>query len=119
VNKLNDPDDTQRIRLLKNGEERARPPMASEHELSEDMHVALGQVMGAVSRQGERVELLAHEVGGLRRDVELDRRALVRGASRSASRHSSNRTAALMGTLFILYEQAAPVLRAVWRGLHS
>jgi hypothetical protein len=114
-----DPDDTQRLRLLKRDGEPSRPKLPSVHELSDDPHEALGQVMGATARVGERVELLAREVNGLRRDVELDRRALVRGASRSASRHSSNRTAALMGTLFILYEQAAPVLRAVWRGLHS
>lgn len=115
------PEDTQRIRAVGI----AKPMPFVVPRLSNDLHEALGQVMVETVKLGRRVDGLAQqietqarELNGARRDIELDRRALVRGASRSAATRAGNRVAALMGTLFIVYEQAAPFLRALWRGLH-
>ncbi len=91
--------------------------VASEPPLDADPLVALGQVMGAVARLSTKVDALAllpSEVTQLRRDVALDRKALVKGAAR----RSSNRLALLVSSLFVLYDQAAPILHAITKGLH-
>ena len=82
-----------------------------------DSLVNLGQVMAAVAKlQTEVGELktLPAEVRSLRRDLELDRDALVHGASKRAANHSSNRMAALMGALFTLYEVTSPYVRELF-----
>ena len=113
---LDESEDTRRFRLVRSQSELPK--------LSDDTHEALGQIMAEVAKgaraMGELrqlIEVQARELGGLRRDIELDRTALVRGASHRAAARSSNRMAALLGTLFVLYEQAAPILRELWRGL--
>jgi outer membrane murein-binding lipoprotein Lpp len=120
---MSTPDETTssgRLRALK---------LAERPEPVDDLHVAVGQLMASVakltttvSRLDARVaELvpLSAEVTQLRRDVEIDRGDLVHGASTTAARHSSNRLAILMGTLFSLYEVSAPYLREVWRAIHQ
>jgi hypothetical protein len=93
-------------------------------ELSSDPLEAIGQVMAEVGKVGRlvatlntTVETQARELNAMRRELEEDRSALVRGASKHAAVSSSNRMAALLGTLFVLYTQAAPILRELWRGL--
>jgi hypothetical protein len=90
--------------------------------LDPDVHVALGQLMGAVARLERKVDALMplrSEVHQIRRDVELDRGELVSGASSMAARHSSNRMAALVTSLFALYELASPFLREIWKAIHQ
>ena len=98
---------------------------ASEPPLSADVHVALGQVMRATVEQRARLETvagdvstMAREFGAMRRDLELDRGELVQGTSKHTAQKTSNRMAALLGALFVLYTEAAPVLHELWRGLH-
>ena len=90
--------------------------------MSNDLATALGQVMGEVMRLGGQVTLLrtdvqtlTTELGGMRRDIELDRTALVRGASRRAAARSSNRMAALIGMLYLLAEHVWPFVNAFWK----
>lgn len=78
-----------------------------------DADVRMGQLMGAIGRlqtDVDALKTLPAEVRALRRDLELDRDALVHGASKRAATHSSNRMAALLGALFTVYEVAAPYL---------
>jgi hypothetical protein len=91
-------------------------------ELSSDPLEAIGQVMAEVGKVGRLVATLnmvvetqARELNALRRDLEKDRGELVKGSAT----HTSNRMAVLLGTLFVLYEQAAPVLRELWRSFHQ
>jgi hypothetical protein len=100
--------------------------LPTDPRLSDDTHEAIGQVMSEVMKVGRvvtamRVDLdtQARELNGLRRDLEDDRTELVKGSSRKAATHTSNRMAMLLGTLFVLYEQAAPVLHELWKGLHK
>jgi hypothetical protein len=77
-----------------------------------------GQMMGAIGRLQTAVDelrTLPSEVRALRAEIRDDRSALVNGASKHASTHTSNRMAALLGALFTLYEIAGPALREVWR----
>lgn len=94
----------------------------SEPVLSDDTHEAVGQVMSEVMKIGRAVstmrtdlETQARELNGIRRDLEEDRAELVKGSSHKAATHTSNRMAMLLGTLFVLYEEASPVLRELVR----
>lgn len=92
-----------------------------ELELDADVHVALGQIMRAVtvlSRKVEGLALLPSEVSALRREIDDDRGALVHDSSRSAAKHSSNRVALLMGSLFSIYEVSSPYIHELWRAWH-
>lgn len=94
----------------------SQPPEAG------DVHELLGQMMAGLARLERKVDELLplrREVHQLRRDVELDRKALVNGASSKAAKHSSNRMAVLVGALFAAYEAASPVLHEIWKGLHK
>lgn len=89
---------------------------------ADDADVRMGQLMGAIGRlqtDVNNLKTLPAEVRALRRDLELDRDALVHGASKRAANHSSNRMAALMGALFTLYELAAPALHELVRWFHK
>lgn len=82
--------------------------------LSEDLHEAMGQLMTEVVRQGRRVDEFGTRLDDALRSASDERPELVR---RTAG-HTSNRMAALLGALFVLYTEAAPVLHELWRGLH-
>ncbi len=84
-------------------------------KLQDDEVETLGLVMGGLASLKTDVQTLGSEVAALRRDIELDRRALVHGASTKAAAHTSNRMAALMGALFTVYEIAAPY----WPGIRG
>lgn len=82
-----------------------------------DLHEAMGKLMASVARievTQREWPLLRSEVSQLRKDLELDRSFLVR----RAARRSSNRLALLVSGLFVLYDQAAPILHAIWKGFH-
>jgi hypothetical protein len=82
-----------------------------------DLHEAMGKLMAAVARletKARDLETLPREFAQLRKDVEQDRTFLVR----RAARRSSNRLALLVSGLFVLYDQAAPILHAIWKGFH-
>ena len=104
-------------------------PLSSMPPLPDDVHEALGVLMGAVARHGRHLDGIKRDLGtmkteviGMRKDIELDRGALVQDASHQAAtkaaKHSSNRMAALMGTLFTLYEMTSPYIHELWRWLH-
>jgi hypothetical protein len=94
-----------------------------------DLHELVGQLMAAASKNAQsaaRIERkvdelmpFARDVLQMRRDWDQDRDKLVHGASTKAAEHSSNRMAALLGTLFTLYELSSPYLREVWRMFHK
>jgi len=99
--------------------------LSSMPPLPEDENEALGVLYAAVARQGRHLEgikrdygVIRTEVIAMRKDLELDRGALVEGASRQAAKHSSNRTAAVMGTLFTLYELLSPYVHELWKLMH-
>jgi hypothetical protein len=82
-----------------------------------DTDTLLGQMMASQARieRGQQDILLqlgtlTREQSQLRKDIEKDREELIRGASRKAATHSSNRLAVLMGGLFTLWEVASPYL---------
>ncbi len=100
-------------------------PLTSMPPLPDDENEALGVLYAAVARQGRHIESIKRDYGairteviGIRKDLEIDRGELVEGASRQAAKHSSNRTAAVMGTLFTLYELASPYVHELWRLMH-
>lgn len=108
------PDDTARIRLRD-----------EERPIYGDIPELLGKLMGGLARLERRelntsleVNTLTREVSGLRRDLDLDRAELVRSSSKHAAVKSSNRMAGLLGALFVLYTEAAPILHELWRGMH-
>lgn len=89
------------------------PPASSEAEL-------LGRLLAAGARQQTAVNALSVQVGTLSRelsqfgrDLKDDKVQRVETA-KHASKVTSNRMAALLGTLFVLYQEAAPVLHEVW-----
>jgi hypothetical protein len=100
-------------------------PLSSMPPLSDDVHEALGQIMGTCARHGRHLQAVKTQLGtmqtelvGMRKDIELDRGALVEGASHTAAKRSSNRMAALMGCFFTLYEIASPYLHEMAKWLH-
>lgn len=117
------------LKLLDDESEDTNPDMRSARvdstdsevqSLPDDLHEAVGQLMGAVARLDARVRdlaPLASEVALLRKDIEEDRGLLVKDASKSAAHGTSNRMAALLGALGIVYEIAAPYLHELFRGV--
>lgn len=103
------------------------PPVRLESEPPEsrDHDTILGKMMAALAKN-DRVmrelqaahETLTREVGGLRRDIDKDREALVQGASTRAAAHSSNRLAVMMGGLFTLWEVASPYVAELLKAMH-
>ncbi|HXC23125.1 MAG TPA: hypothetical protein VNU28_00955 [Solirubrobacteraceae bacterium] len=105
---------------------RAVPP------LSADLHEAMGQLMAETVAQGRRLDELARVVGENTAAISgfenvllsaiakqnREREGLVQTASTKAATHTSNRLAALLGALVLLYSEAAPVLHELWRQLH-
>ena len=98
---------------------RAVPPLSS------DVHEAIGQLMAETVAQGRRVDVLVVTVDGFENmllttlaKLERDREGIVHTASTKAATHTSNRLAALLGALAILYTEAAPILHELWRSLH-
>lgn len=94
--------------------------------LPADPDAAFGAIAAELGKLTRQVGSLRRDYGTvtreltqLRKDIELDRGALVAGASSQAAKHSSNRTAALMGTLFTLYEISSPYLHELWRLVHQ
>lgn len=90
----------------------------SEPPLSTDPDHQVGVLMAAIAKNdralaesGRRMGLLEREVGALRRDIEQDREELVRGASKKAATHSSNRLAAIMAGAFTAWEIVSPYVR--------
>lgn len=100
-------------------------PLSSMPPLPDDVHEALGVLMGAVARHGRHMDNIKRELGmlrtevvGLRKDLNLDRKELVQGASVESAKRASNRMAALMGALFTIYELTAPYLHEIARWFH-
>lgn len=91
---------------------RAVPP------LSEDLHEAMGQVMAETVRQGRRVDEFGEQLKQVLAELKRERPELVHSASSRAATHTSNRMAALLGALAVLYTEAAPFLHELWRSLH-
>ena len=98
----------------------SEPPALEGSELE-----LLGRALASSARTDRKVEnlttevrTLSTEVSQLRKDLEEDRGALVHGASRSSAKHTANRMAGLLGTLFLLSELAAPCLRELYRLVH-
>ncbi len=99
---------------------RHRPLRAVEEVQSDDPQVLLGLIMRDVSKLKVDVgdlKTLHSEVRSLRDELQLDRGALVKGASVHAAKRAGNRLAVIMTGVFTLYELTAPMLRALWRGL--
>lgn len=101
-------------------------PLSSMPPLPDDVHESLGVLYAVQARQGRHLEGLKRDYGvirtevvGLRKDLELERGELVASASTQAAKRSSNRVAAMMGTLMALYELASPCLHELWRLLHK
>jgi hypothetical protein len=105
-------------------------PPSSGDVLDADEHVLLGKVMaetvqirGAVNNLTTEAQLMRSEVSALRRDIELDRKELVKSSASEAAKagagHASNRMAVLLGLLYALYTEAAPVLHELWRVVHK
>lgn len=88
---------------------RAVPP------LSPDLHEAMGQLMAETIRQGRRVDEFGARLDAALAELKRERPELVHSVSKSAAGHTSNRMAALLGALFVLYTEAAPVLHELWR----
>lgn len=98
---------------------RAVPPLSS------DLHEAVGQLMAETVAQGRRVDILVVTIDGFENmlcvalgKLERERDGMVQTASSKAATHTSNRLAALLGALAILYTEAAPVLHELWRSIH-
>ncbi len=98
------------------------PPLSED----QDVYARLGQVMAAVARTNKgladlkvSVGLLEREASQLRKDLEKDREELVRGASKRAATHSSNRLAGLMAGLFALWEVASPYVHELLKVIHQ
>lgn len=99
----------------------------SEPPLSDDVHVALGQIMAAVQANNARTanmvvefQTLSREVGALARATDEHRKGVddaAKKAGTTAATHTSNRLAVLMGALVTLYEVASPALHELWKGL--
>jgi hypothetical protein len=101
--------------------------------LSSDLHESMGQVMAETVSQGRRLDVLSRTVAaqtgaitGLENMLcaalakqDRERSAIVQTASTKAATHTSNRLAALLGALAILYTEAAPILHELWRSLHQ
>lgn len=99
------------------------PPLGSMPPMPEDRDETIGVIYAETARNGRHIATLKRDYGvvrseltHIRKDLELDRGALVEGASKHAAKHASNRVAALVGILFAVYEAAAPY---VWRLLHK
>jgi len=101
-------------------------PLGSLPPLASDVHEALGQLMAGTARNGRHIATLKRDYGvlrteivGMRKDLEQDRGVLVDASSKAAAKRTSNRTAALMGTLFTVYELLSPYLHELWRLAHT
>lgn len=94
------------------------PPSAPERS---DRDVLLGQLLAATARQERAVNSLTTELGVLRRELtqhsktlEDDQRERL-STAKHASKLTSERMAALLGTLFVLWQEASPVVHEVVR----
>lgn len=85
----------------------------------DDLYTNLGKVMARAARTDRKVTTLASDFAELRRELAEDRGELVKGASRSAAKHSSNRLAVIMAALFSLYEVTAPYVHDIWKAMHQ
>lgn len=86
--------------------------------LSEDAHEALGQIMRETVRQGRQLDAFGTTLTDALAEMRKERPALAHTVGQRAATHTSNRMAALLGALFVLYSEAAPVLHELWRSLH-
>lgn len=84
----------------------------------------LGQVLAACARNEQATNSLALQVGTLTRELTQHRRDLDEShnarvsAAKHASTTTSNRMAALLGALFVLWETAAPMLHELYKMVH-
>lgn len=89
------------------------------HELVGKLLAETIQLRAGHNQLVTQLQLNTAEISQLRRDLELDRKELVHSSARGAATHTSNRMAALLGALFVVYEQAAPYLAQLWHWVHK
>ncbi len=87
-------------------------------QLSSDLHEAMGQVMAETVRQGRRVDAFEEKIDDVLAELKRRQPELVHSVSKTSAAHTSNRMAALLGALFVLYTEAAPYLHELWKMVH-
>jgi hypothetical protein len=113
-----------------------RPPTGSALRVAKEnepipgsIEFQVGQIMAATHANTRSIGAMTTSIGTLEREVTQLQRAIEQDRDvrkverkvmvRTAARHSSNRAALLMGTLWGVYEIAAPYLRTLLRLFHK